>query len=129
MLRTERTHVAPSVQPLQTVPDGFLPDFLTGEHVKDTPEEYVRQNLERALVEQYGYHSRDCEPEFRVKVGSSRRRAADIAVFASDVEHRQENICIIVECKRANTNPADRRDGIDQLKSYLSACLNARYGL
>ena len=129
MLRTERTHVVPSVQPLQTVPDGFLPDFLTGEHVKDTPEEYVRQNLERALVEQYGYQRRDCEPEFRIKVGSSRRRAADIAVFSSDLEHRQENIYIIVECKRANTNPADRRDGIDQLKSYLSACLNARYGL
>ena len=129
MLRADRTHVTPSVQPLQTVPEGFLPDFLTGEHVKDTPEEYVRQNLERALVEQYGYQGQDCETEFRIKVGSSRRRAVDIAVFASNVEHRQENIHIIVECKQAKTRPSDRRDGIDQLKSYLSACLNARYGL
>ena len=129
MPRTERTHVPPSVHPLQTVPDGFLPDFLTGEHVRDTPEEYVRQNLERALVEQYGYPIHDCEPEFKIKVGSSRRRAADIAVFAANAEHRQENVYVIVECKRADTNPADRRDGIDQLKSYLSACLNARYGL
>ena len=54
MSREGRTHVPPNVQPRQTVPDGFLPDFLTGEHVRDTPEEYVRQNLERALVEQYG---------------------------------------------------------------------------
>ncbi len=129
MVPAKRTHVPPSVQPLQTVPDGFLPDFLTGDHVKDTPEEYVRQNLERALVEQYGYPIGDCEPEFKVKVGSSRRRAADIAVFAAGAEHRQENAYIIVECKRADTSPTDRKDGIDQLKSYLSASLNARYGL
>ncbi len=129
MSKPKRTHVPPSLQPLQTVPDGFLSDFLAGEHVRDTPEEYVRQNLERALVEQYGYPIGDCEPEFKIKVGSSRRRAADIVVFAADSEHRQENAHIIVECKRADTNPADRRDGIDQLKSYLSAALNARYGL
>ena len=129
MQRTERTHVPPSVQSPQTVPDGFLPDFLTGQHVKDTPEEYVRQNLERALVEQYGYPINNCETEFKIKVGSSRRRGADIAVFATDTEHRQESVYIIVECKRADTNPTDRKDGIDQLKSYLSACLNARYGL
>ena len=129
MATVKRTHVPPSVQPLQTVPEGFLPDFITGEYVKDTPEEYVRQNLERALVEQYRYPIGDCEPEFKIKVGSSRRRAADIAVFAAGSEHRQENIYIIVECKRAQTKPADRKDGIDQLKSYLSASLNARYGL
>ncbi len=111
------------------MPDGYLPDFLTGAHVKDTPEEYVRQNLERALVEQYGYPMEHCEPEFRIKVGSSRRRATDIAVFPARDEHRQENVYIVVECKRADTNPADRKDGIDQLKSYLSACLNARFGL
>ena len=128
-MTAKRTHVPPSVQPLQTVPDGFLPDFLSGEHVKDNPEEYVRQNLERALVEQYGYPIGDCEPEFKIKVGSSRRRAADIAVFAANTEHRQENVYLIVECKRADTNPADRKEGIDQLKSYLSASLNARYGL
>ena len=127
--RAARTHVPPSVQPLQTVPDGYLPDFLTGKYVRDTPEEYVRQNLERALVEQYRYPVHDCEPEFRIKVGSSRRRAADIVVFVAGPEHRQENVYTIVECKKANTSPADRRDGIDQLKSYLSACLNARYGL
>ena len=99
MARAERTHVTPSVQPRQTVPDGFLPDFLTGKHVRDTPEEYVRQNLERALVEQYGYPAGDCEPEFRIKVGSSRRRAADIGVFAAGAAHHQEHLYIIVECK------------------------------
>ena len=129
MARSERTYVPPSVKPRQTIPDGFLPDFLTGEHVRDTPEEYVRQNLERALVEQYGYPAADCEPEFRIKVGSSRRRAADIAVFAAGAEHLQEHAYIIVECKRADTKPGDRRNGIEQLKSYLSASLNARYGL
>lgn len=129
MPTSTRTFVPPSVQPTRTVPDGFLPDFLTGEFVRDNPEEYVRQNLERALVEQYGYAIGDCVPEFKIKVGSSRRRSVDIVVFSDGAPHLQENIYIIVECKKANTNPGDRKEGIDQLKSYLSASLNARYGL
>lgn len=52
------------------VPEGKVADFLTGRHVRDTPEEYVRQNLEKALVRQYNYDARDCEPEFPIRVGS-----------------------------------------------------------
>ena len=41
---------APSVQPVGSVPEGKVADFLTGKFVKDTPEEYIRQNIEKALV-------------------------------------------------------------------------------
>lgn len=34
---------------------GELVDFITGEPVKDRPEEHVRQNRERTLVFEYGY--------------------------------------------------------------------------
>ena len=106
----------------------MIADFLTQRHVRDTPEEYVRQNLEKALVRQYKYDPQDCEPEFRIKVGSSRRRV-DVAVFTAGSEHRQENAFILVETKRAGTSPGNRTDGVEQLRSYLAACLNARYGL
>ncbi|MFG2110176.1 N-6 DNA methylase [Micromonospora chersina] len=111
-----------------TVPEGKVADFLTGRHLRDTPEEYVRQNLEKALVRQYKYDARDCEPEFSVKVGSSRKRV-DVVVFLPGAAHAQENAFILVETKRAGVSPASRTDGIDQLRSYLAACLNAKYGL
>lgn len=110
------------------VPEGKVADFLTGHHVKDTPEEYVRQNLEKALVRQYQYDPRDCEPEFPIKIGSSRRRA-DVAVFRPGTAHVQNNIVIIVETKRPGASPSSKTDGIEQLRSYIAACMNAVYGL
>jgi type I restriction enzyme M protein len=32
------------------VPEGKISDFLTSRLFRDTPEEYVRQNVEKALV-------------------------------------------------------------------------------
>jgi type I restriction enzyme M protein len=113
---------------VEAVPEGKLVDFVTGRIVRDTPEEYVRQNIEKALVHQYGYEPSDCEPEFRIKVGSS-RRAVDIAIFVESSEHLQENAYILVETKKAGTSHGDRREGVDQLKSYMAACVNAQYGL
>lgn len=110
------------------VPEGRIADFLTGRHVRDTPEEYVRQNLEKALVRQYKYDPRDCEPEFAIKTGSSRKRV-DVIVFRPDAAHTQENAFILVETKRAGTSPSNRSEGVDQLRSYMAACLNARYGV
>ncbi|GGM51054.1 N-6 DNA methylase [Dactylosporangium sucinum] len=111
-----------------TVPEGKVSDFLTGRHLRDTPEEYVRQNLEKALVRQYKYDPRDCEPEFPIKVGSSRKRV-DVVVFKPGAAHTQENAYVLVETKRAGVSPASRTEGIGQLRSYLAACLNATYGL
>lgn len=123
------TPVAPPVTiATGAVPDGFVADFLTSKHVRDTPEEYVRQNLEKALVRQYKYQPTDCSPEFAIKVGSSRKRV-DVVVFAPGAAHTQQNAHILVETKRAGMSPANRTEGVDQLRSYLAACLNARYGL
>lgn len=118
---------APSVR-IEAVPEGKVADFLTGRHIQDTPEEYVRQNIEKALVRQYKYEARDCEPEFPVKVGSSRKRV-DVVVFEAGAEHKQENAYILVETKRAGVSPSNRTEGIEQLRSYMAACLSVRYGL
>ncbi len=119
----------PSVQVAAgAVPEGQIADFLTGRHVRDTPEEYVRQNLEKALVRQYRFAAGDCAPGFAIRVGSSRKRV-DVAVFAEAAEHTEESIYLIVETKRAGTSPASRDHGVGQLQSYLAACLNARYGI
>jgi type I restriction enzyme M protein len=118
----------PAAIEVGSVPEGKVADFLTGKHVNDTPEEYVRQNIEKALVRQYKYDPKDCEPEFRIKVGVARKRV-DIVVFQTRADHKQENAFLLVETKKPGTNPAGKVDGIDQLRSYMAACLNAQYGL
>lgn len=120
---------APTVQVAAgTVPEGKIADFLTGRHVNDTPEEYVRQNLEKALVRQYRFAPGDCQPEFTIRVGSARKRV-DVAIFPPGRAHAQEHIHVIVETKRAGTSATSREHGIGQLQSYMAACLNARYGI
>ncbi len=79
-------------------------------------------------MEDYGYDRTDIEVEFSVNLGRSKKRV-DIAIFHPRADHKQENVKIIVECKREEVRPTDRDNGIDQLKSYLAACLNSRYGL
>ena len=123
-----RRHNIPSVVAAGSVPDGKIADYLTGKFVNDTPEEYVRQNIEKALVQQYKYDAKDCAPEFPVKVGSSKKRV-DIVVFETGKPHTQETTYILVETKRADIKPSDKKDGVGQLKSYMAACLNARFGL
>jgi type I restriction enzyme M protein len=127
-VRMPSSKVAPEVVVAGSIPEGKIRDFLTGKIVNDTPEEYVRQNIEKALVRQYGYDPADCVPEFPIKIGSSRRRV-DIAVFLAGEKHVQDNIRIIVETKKPGTSPTAKTDGVAQLRSYLSACLNSAYGI
>lgn len=110
------------------IPQGKVRCIVTGKLRRDTPEEHVRQRIARSLMEDYGYAKTNIEIEFSVKVGSGSKRV-DIAMFPPDTEHKQEQVQIIVECKREEVRPTDRDNGTDQLKSYLAACLNARFGL
>lgn len=110
------------------VPPGKLQCIVTGKLRPDTPEEHVRQRIARSLMDDYGYEKQDIELEFGVKLGSSKKRV-DIAIFPPQTSHKQENIRIIIECKRDEIRPKDRDNGIEQLKSYLSACVNARFGM
>ncbi len=120
---------APTVSvPVAAIPEGKVVDFLTSKLVNDTPEEYVRQNIEKALVRQYRYSPSDCEPEFRIKMGSAKPRI-DIAVFVSGEMHHQTNARVLIETKKPGTSPYDKREGIGQLQSYMAACANAAYGL
>lgn len=63
-------------------------------------------------------------PEYGIQKGSVRIGHADVVIFHDSKDKSQENIKIIVECKRKN-----RRDGIEQLKTYLAGCESAEYGV
>ena len=110
------------------IPPGYRRCVITDRLRKDTSEENVRQRVARSLIGEYGYSKEDIEVEFTIFVGGSRRRV-DLAVFPPDTEHLPELISIIVECKRPELQPTDEANGVGQLKSYMAACLNCRFGM
>ena len=101
------------------VKEGYVVDYISGQLVKETPEELEAvQPFSKILVDDYGYpkeyiHTR---PQYRVKVSHSdtkKEYPVDIAVFTGK-EHKDDEIYIIVECKKKN-----RKDGRTQLEDYL----------
>jgi type I restriction enzyme M protein len=111
------------------VQQGKVLDFIDGRTQRDeTPEEYVRQEISKSLVREYQYPRKDIAVEFTLRVGSRKPRA-DLFVFAADAEHKQEHGFIVVECKAQNIKASDRKEGVGQLQSYMSASPNVIYGM
>lgn len=111
------------------VPEGKISDYIDGKFRNDTPEEYVRQTIERRLVNEHKYDRGQISVEYTIQLGSSKKRA-DLVIFSdTKVEKTQENIKIIIECKSENVEASNAKDGISQLKSYMSACPNAEWGM
>lgn len=80
---------------------------------KSNPEEVVRQLWLYKLHKVYGYPFDHIAVEYQVDFGTvTAEKAADIVVFQRDGKTAK----IVVEVKRP-----DRKDGINQLKSYLNA--------
>ena len=111
------------------IPEGKICDYIDGKFRNDTPEEYVRQTIEKRLVNEHGYATKQIKIEHTLQIGSSKKRA-DIVIFSKDcTAFVQESIKIIIECKSENVEPSSAKDGIGQLKSYMSACSNCEWGM
>ena len=111
------------------VPDGKICDYIDGKFRRDTPEEYVRQTIEKRLVNEHKYKPEQIKIEFGIKLGSRRPRA-DIVIFPKDSpELTQDYVEMVIECKNENVEPKNRKDGVDQLKSYMSVCPNCEWGM
>jgi len=113
---------------VQFVPAGKVLDFIDGTLRNETPEEYVRQEIEKSLVREYEYPRGEIKVEFRIKMGASSKRC-DLVVFPEGAIAKQEDIWAICECKAASVLPDSRTDGVLQLQSYMAACPNAEFGM
>ena len=81
---------------------------------KAGPEEIVRQLWVYKLINQYGYTMDEIDLEASVQFGTEvGTKAADIIVYT---DNTKETPKVIVECKKPK-----RKDGIEQLKSYMNA--------
>jgi len=104
--------------------EGYVKDFLTNRLIRLKPEEQIRQIMLMRLVQEYEYPKEWIKTEFEIQKGSKRIGPSDIVVFRDGKSKDQENIWIIIETKRK-----ERSDGIEQLKTYLSPCKGAKFGI
>jgi type I restriction enzyme M protein len=112
-----------------SIPDGKICDYIDGKFRNETPEEYVRQTVEKRLVNEHKYLSSQIKIEFPLALGTRRPRA-DIVIFDKDTEDQtQEHIKIIIECKAENVDIRNAKDGLEQLKSYMNICPNCEWGM
>jgi type I restriction enzyme M protein len=97
----------------------MIKDYISGIEINETPEEIEAvQPYLKILVEDYNYPKDliKSRPQHRVKARPSdnvNEYPVDIAVFSNN-KKRDEDLEIIVECKRKN-----KKDGLNQLKDYL----------
>ena len=52
------------------VSEGKICDYIDGKFRKDTPEEYVRQNIEKCLVNEHKYEKERIAVKFAIRIGS-----------------------------------------------------------
>ena len=88
--------------------EGYIKDFISEVAVRATPEEIEAvQVFLWMLVDDYDYPKEliQTRPQWRVKArpsGTKKEYPADIGLFSGE-DHIEDNIEIIIECKRKNT--------------------------
>ena len=111
------------------VQQGKILDYIDGlTQRSETPEEYVRQEIAKSLVREYGYEKVEISVEFMLRLGSRKPRA-DLVIFDEGAPHDQDQARAIIECKSQKIKSTDRKDGVGQLQSYMAGCPNVAYGM
>ncbi|AZI21863.1 restriction endonuclease subunit M [Chryseobacterium taklimakanense] len=122
---TDNTHII-------LIPEGKLRDYIDGTIRVDTPEEYVRQTVEKRLINEHKYLKEQIRIEYGVQMGSGKKRA-DIVIFPTGTSEQemkdQDNIWLVIECKKESVKPTDKNNGVEQMKSYMAACGNCEWGM
>jgi type I restriction enzyme M protein len=91
-------------QKIIVIPEGKICDYIDGKTFRnDTPEEYVRQTIEKRLVNEHKYLPTQIKIEYTLRLGSKKPRA-DIVVFDKNCQEQiQESIRIIIYSSRPNS--------------------------
>ncbi len=90
------------------IPDGKIVDYITGQLVKETEQEKVRQNFERTLTEEYNYSKEDIRINFKIKVWEgSRQRTKKVPIAVMKDGGDEPYILILIA--KPNTDPTDKK--------------------
>ena len=77
-----------------TIPAGFTLDYVSGNKIKETKKESVRQRVVRALIHEYGFFPDDMALDYSV----GGRKKIDIAIFHHERDHTVDNLSRAVIC-------------------------------
>lgn len=97
--------------------EGMMTDFITGQPVKETEKEKVRQEVAHQLISEYQIDPESMQADFPVKV-ESRRKRVDIAIFEAGKKHTLENLRRAVICRPL---PNVGRKSVIKIRDYAQA--------
>lgn len=118
--------------------EGKVFDYITGNPVKETDKERVRQRIARAIIHEYGIAAEDMEPDYRIKVGG-RNKKIDIAIFRPGVAHEDKNLYRAVAVEKEPKvgtkgayrmrDPDEARKEFELLEGVMAEVESCQYGL
>ena len=97
------------------IPDGKIVDYITGQWVKESEQEKVRQNFERTLTEEYNYLKEDIRVEFKIKVWNGSKQQTKKVPLAV-MKEGTEDPYILILINKPKSDPTDRKNGTDELE-------------
>lgn len=120
------------------IEEGKIFDYITGNPMKDTDKEHVRQRIARAIILEYGIAAEDMEPDYKIKVGKKNRKI-DIAIFHPGTDHDDENLYRVVVTEKEPKvgtkgayrmrDPEEARKEFELLESVMAEVESCHYGL
>ncbi|MDD3744482.1 MAG: N-6 DNA methylase [Lentimicrobiaceae bacterium] len=109
------------------IPDGKISDYITGQWVKESEQEKVRQNFERTLTEEYNYNKEDIRIDIKIKVwDGSKQRTKKVPLAVMKAVTEEPYILILVV--NPKTEPAAKKNGTDELEQWLVDVKSAEFG-
>jgi len=123
-----------SEQSDNTIPAGYTLDYISGNQIKETKKELVRQRIARALIHEYGFSPEDMENNFSI----GGRKKIDIAIFHNGRDHTVDNLGRAVLCRpqpKVGKNAIRIRDfdqaakDLDELENVMREVEAVKYGL
>ncbi|MCB9211243.1 MAG: N-6 DNA methylase [Ignavibacteriales bacterium] len=109
------------------IPDGKIADYITGQWIKETEQEKVRQNFERTLVEEYNYLPEDIRLDLKIKVWEGSKqltKKAPLAVMKSG----SEDPYILILINKPGTEPTSKKHGTSNIEQWLVDVISVEFG-
>jgi type I restriction enzyme M protein len=137
-MKKQKTTTESESKSVPLLQEGMIADFITGQPVKQSDKESVRQEVARQLIFEYQIAPESMEADFPVKV-ENKRKKVDIAIFEAGKEHNCENMRRAIICRPyPNVGKksvvkirdfAQAEKDLDELKGIMIAAEGCEWGL
>ncbi len=118
------------------VEEGFIIDLITGEQVKLTDLEQIRQEEERKLLEEFGYPFEQradlIRKDFRIKPRQLKPRKFPLVVLraaCSTSQGSDECVYILIDVQKPKTKAEDSKKGAEIIAEYLRDTPSAEFAV